>query len=157
MFWPGDEVWTHPLHQHFPYQKNTSYETRIAQVFRWLDEDPGLSFCTLYFSLIDDIGHKYGPDSEEMNVALGRLDEYVDLLVRGLRARHLHDRVNLIIVSDHGLQQAVQHGSNIYIDRYVPELASKVRWMDYNVVTTVFPHPGGREGAESVHADYHPA
>lgn len=144
MFWPGDEIWRHPLHQHLPYQKNTSYESRIAQVFRWLDDDPELSLCTLYFSLIDDTGHKYGPEGEEMDLALERLEGYLNLLLQGLRARHLQDRTNLIILSDHGIQRASSENSNIYIDQYVPELAFKIRWMDYNVVTTVFPHPGGK-------------
>jgi len=80
-----------------------------------------------------------------MDFALRRLDAYLDRIVKELKARGLYDNVNLLIVSDHGLIQATKEGdSNIYIDQLIPDLRSKILWMDYNVVTSVFPLPGGK-------------
>lgn len=146
LFWPGDEIWTHPLNKHIQrYDKAYVNEERIAKIFEWIDQDDDLSLVTLYFSLIDDAGHRHGPESPEMDFALRRLDAYLDRIVKELKARGLYDNVNLLIVSDHGLIQATKEGdSNIYIDQLIPDLRSKILWMDYNVVTSVFPLPGGK-------------
>lgn len=134
------------MNKHIPrYNKAYGNEERITQIFEWIDEDKDLSLVTLYFSLVDDAGHRHGPESPEMDFALRRIDAYMDRIVRELKSRDLYDRINLLIVSDHGLVQASKEDdSNIYIDLLIPDLKDKVIWMDYNVVTSVFPLPGGK-------------
>lgn len=117
-------------------------EARIKKVFEWIDNDSDLSLVTLYFSIIDDTGHAFGPESPEMSLALSQLNEYLEIVTRALRARSLLDKVNLLIVSDHGMIQATLNTSNILIEEFIPELKTMVTWMDYNVVTTVFPLVG---------------
>jgi len=56
----------------------------------------------LYFSEPDHSGHKGGPDSDEVNAALVRVDETVKSLFAGLEKRGIADCVNVMIVSDHG-------------------------------------------------------
>lgn len=125
------------------YDKSLTGTDRINTLFKWIDEDPDLSMITLYFSIVDDAGHRFGPDSPQMDSKLLLLDELLVKLKRGLDERGLYKRANLMIVSDHGLAQAAT-SSNIEIDRYIPNLKEKILWMDYNTITTIFPKPGCR-------------
>lgn len=111
-------------------------------MFQWIDEDPEMAMVMLYFSLIDDAGHRFGPESIEMSQALAQLDGYIARILRELKARDLLSSANIVVVSDHGQIQANPKHSNIYIDFYLPDLESKLLWMDYNVVTTLFTLPG---------------
>jgi predicted AlkP superfamily pyrophosphatase or phosphodiesterase len=49
------------------------------------------------------MGHISGPDSANVNSALGKVDQALGRLVAGLKARGIFDKINLIVVSDHGM------------------------------------------------------
>ncbi|PJF17247.1 Type I phosphodiesterase/nucleotide pyrophosphatase/phosphate transferase-like protein [Paramicrosporidium saccamoebae] len=121
LFWPGDTAFHHPLHQSLHYDKAITGADRVRTILGWVDEDPKLSLVTIYFSLIDDAGHRFGPESPQMSVALHHLDNLLGDLLGGLEERRLYKRANLLILSDHGLVQA-KEDSNIEIDKYIPEL-----------------------------------
>lgn len=79
-------------------------EKRVQQVLDWLAlptaQRPHM--ITLYFSDMDDAGHRYGPgDDENIGAALLRLDTIMGQLFDGVEATGLP--VNIIIVSDHGM------------------------------------------------------
>lgn len=86
------------------YDGKIKNEIRIAQVFEWLalpeKERPHL--ITMYFSDMDQTGHRFGPNNEaEIKKSLARLDENLGVLINGVKATGLP--VNIIIVSDHGM------------------------------------------------------
>jgi hypothetical protein len=65
---------------------------------RVIGEDmPDLLF--IHFHDIDDMGHKYGPDSPEYEAAIIRVDGYLDQIYQALPANTL-----FIIFADHGMQ-----------------------------------------------------
>ena len=107
MFWPGSDVaidGVRPGHwQHF--NGKLPPDRRVDQLLRWTDirgsEKP--VFFTLYLEQVDHAGHDHGPDSAEVNAALGEIDNALARLVNGLKQRGLYDRTNLVIVSDHGM------------------------------------------------------
>ena len=107
MFWPGSEAEIHGVRpsQWSVYDEALPAFDRVDRLLGWLDlpeaERPG--FMTLYFEYIDTTGHHEGPDSEGLNQALGRVDAALARLVGGLKARGLYGKVNLIVVSDHGM------------------------------------------------------
>lgn len=107
LFWPGSEApigGTHPTWWK-PYDETTSYDARVDQVVAWLAEPPAARprLVTLYFDHVDHEGHSHGPDSPQLRDALVEADQAIGHLVDGLKSRGLGDRVNLIIVSDHGM------------------------------------------------------
>ena len=57
----------------------------------------------VYISEPDRTGHDYGPDAQEMNDTLSMLDNLVGRLWEGLQEREISECVNLIIMSDHGM------------------------------------------------------
>ncbi|MBN3305911.1 ENPP3 phosphodiesterase, partial [Amia calva] len=109
-FWPGSDVainGTYP-NFHIEYNRSIAFEERVATVFRWLSlpEAERAQFYTLYLEEPDASGHWYGPVSSEVIIALKKVDQMVGLLMDGLKQRDLHRCVNLILVSDHGMEEA---------------------------------------------------
>lgn len=106
-FWPSsdmDDPEKRPDYFHV-YEHNRPYTERIAGVLNWFNlpykERP--HFVTLYFDLTDGVGHKFGPESEEINIAIAQIDTLVGSLINGFKEINLLDSVNIIISSDHGM------------------------------------------------------
>ncbi|KAK7907313.1 hypothetical protein WMY93_015925 [Mugilogobius chulae] len=109
-FWPGSDVnitGTFPTFYHM-YDKNINFEKRVTTVFDWLNLPQGQrpDFFTMYLDEPDSAGHRYGPGSKEVIEALENVDRIIGMLMDGLKERNLHKCVNLIIVSDHGMEEA---------------------------------------------------
>ncbi len=104
-FWIGSEA---PVDGQYPdyyeiYNGSVPDRERIQSVVNWLSlpEPDRPHFISLYFSVIDDAGHKYGPDAKETKQALYYADSLLGELMSGVTALDLP--VNIIIVSDHGM------------------------------------------------------
>ncbi|MBI9072568.1 MAG: alkaline phosphatase family protein [Melioribacteraceae bacterium] len=108
-FWPGSEVtldYRRPSY-YKEYEHDKKYEERIDGVIDWLklpiEERP--RFITLYFDLTDTYGHDFGPNSEETNWAISRLDSMANYLIEKINETSIKDSVNVIFVSDHGMTE----------------------------------------------------
>lgn len=118
---------------------------RVDTVLSWLDkpraERP--TMITLYYSDVDHGGHDAGPDSEDVREAIARVDQAISRLVDGLKARGIFDRVNLVIVSDHGMA-GVDPRNVILLDDYLDlKQAHQIAWNSSMV--HVFSKPGTDE------------
>lgn len=119
MFWPGSDVaidGVRPSHWR-RFDAHFTPDQRVDEVLRWIDL-PGAErpvFYTLYFEQVDHAGHGHGPGSPEVDAALREVDAALARLVDGLERRGLFDRVNLVIVSDHGMT-ATARDHVIYLD-----------------------------------------
>lgn len=142
-FWVGSETEILGVRPAYwkRYEHNTPNSARVAQVLAWLDlpqpQRPAL--ITLYFSIIDDLGHEFGPDSPELIKAIGELDAVIGELGQGLVARDIFKRVNLIVVSDHGMA-ATSAERVIYLDDYLD--LQQVEVIDWTPVLALLPRPG---------------
>jgi len=107
LFWPGSEAPHDGIMPKYwePYNMNTPATARINEMFAWLDLPAAQRpvFLTLYFEDTDEAGHASGPDSQDVRDAIARDDGYVGDIVAGLTRRGILDRVNLVVVSDHGM------------------------------------------------------
>jgi predicted AlkP superfamily pyrophosphatase or phosphodiesterase len=156
-FWPGSSTkiaGEQPTH-YFKYDGSVSNETRVQQVLTWLDfpvaDRP--SMIITYFSTIDDVGHDYGPDSPEMLQAIAYIDSLLGQLIAGLEKRKFLDKVNLIIVSDHGMA-AVAPERVIFLDDFVA--MDDVRVIDWSPIVALNPKPGEEDAVYSKLRDAHP-
>jgi predicted AlkP superfamily pyrophosphatase or phosphodiesterase len=147
MFWPGSEAPILGQRARFwaPFDNGLPPNERVDRVLRWLDlpvaDRP--TFLTLYFSDVDGAGHDSGPDSRAVAEAVGRVDRYLDRLIRGLTRRRLQDRVNIVIVSDHGMAEA-NASRVVVLDDYLA--LEGIDIIDLNPTLGMFP-PAGREEA----------
>ncbi|XP_020484194.2 ectonucleotide pyrophosphatase/phosphodiesterase family member 1 [Labrus bergylta] len=109
-FWPGSDV---AINGTFPdiymtYDKSIAFEKRVEKLLGWLGlpqgERPDL--YTLYLEEPDASGHRYGPESSQVVQALKNVDKILGLLMDGLKKKDLLHCVNVVIISDHGMEEA---------------------------------------------------
>uniref|UniRef100_A0A8C5S6C5 Ectonucleotide pyrophosphatase/phosphodiesterase 1 n=1 Tax=Laticauda laticaudata TaxID=8630 RepID=A0A8C5S6C5_LATLA len=121
-FWPGSDV---DVNGSFPnlyklYNRSIPFEERVITFLRWLQlpEEERPHFYTLYLEEPDSSGHSYGPISSEVILALERVDKVVGLLMDGLKQMNLHNCINIILISDHGMEEA-NCQKTVYLDAYL--------------------------------------
>ncbi|MGS1080074.1 alkaline phosphatase family protein [Pseudoxanthomonas beigongshangi] len=148
MFWPGSEAAVQsvrPTHW-FPFDKAFAIDDRVRQVQAWLDlpatERPRL--ITLYFEHVDTAGHDNGPDSRNVEDTLKAVDAAVGRLVDDIDARGERDRVNIIVVSDHGMAATSPERVMAIEDRISPDDAEPVT---VGQVVGFNPRPGHEDAA----------
>jgi len=104
---------------YYPYDGSVPNEERVRQVLEWLElpEDRRPRMITMYFSDMDDVGHRFGPNNDEkLKGRLFELDKVLGKLFAGVESSGLP--VNIIIVSDHGMTEVrAKHLLNIDLVR----------------------------------------
>lgn len=131
------------------YNGGVPPEMRVDKVLSWLDfpVDKRPTMITLYFSDTDDSGHEFSPDSEENAYAAANVDRYLKQLFDGLKARKIENKVNLIIVSDHGMA-SVDYRNATFLDDYFDfSLAERILWT--NEIIQIFPKEGNLDAIHS--------
>ena len=120
MFWPGSEV---PFDGKRPtdwlrYDQNIGNVQRVNTLLDWLRRPAAIrpAFATIYFDTVDTAGHRFGPDSAEVNAALTEVDARIGELVDGAKA--LGVTLNLVIVADHGMR-ATDDARTIQLDTLI--------------------------------------
>lgn len=143
MFWPGSEADIHGHHPDYwqPYNGDVTPAQRVDQILAWLDLPAAQrpQFLTLYFDAVDHAGHAAGPDSPEVNQAIRDTDAAMTRLVDGLKARGLYDKINIIVVSDHGMA-SVPLPNNVLIDTLID--MNRVQSIGMGAVAGFNPKPG---------------
>ncbi len=107
MFWVGSEAAIGGVRPSYweRYDEEVPDETRVERVLSWLRLPPERRphLVTLYFSDTDNAGHEFGPDSPELRAAVAKLDGVVGQLLDSLRALSFGERVNVLVMADHGM------------------------------------------------------
>ncbi|KAH6628342.1 alkaline-phosphatase-like protein [Chaetomium tenue] len=75
---------------------------RVLELLDMPDEDRP-QIIAAYVPNVDADGHKYGPNSTEIQFTIQKVDKMLDSMFKGLEDRNLTDIVNIIVVSDHGM------------------------------------------------------
>jgi predicted AlkP superfamily pyrophosphatase or phosphodiesterase len=157
MFWPGSETaiggrqatyWT-------PFDDELPHEARVQRLLSWLKLPEGQrpSFLTLYYSDVDSSGHDEGPESEAVRQAIRAVDASIGHLVRGVESIDLHDRVNYILVSDHGMAQ-LSRDRMIVLDDFIDVADADV--VDWSPVLGLSPRDGDVNRLYAALRDKHP-
>lgn len=93
------------VNQFVPFKERTTWHPRIDQAIEWLRK--GSRLVLVSSPELEDVARTDGPDSQAMNDALERFDEDIAYLLKELERNNLIDRVNVIIVSGHGVTSAL--------------------------------------------------
>lgn len=138
MFWPGSEAPIGGDHPTFwaPFNQELPYDARVDSVIHWMtlpqEQSPG--FMTLYFSKVDTYGHRYGPESDSVAVAVQEVDEQLGYLMEELKRIGQRDRLNMIVVSDHGMAE-ISNERVILLDQIID--LERVDVIDWNPVAMI--------------------
>lgn len=124
------------------YDGKIPNDERVDTVLGWFDlpmaERPRI--FTMYFSDVDDAGHWFSPDSPQTRDAVMKVDTNLKRLIDGLKARKIDKKVNIIIVSDHGMA-AVDQRNAVVLDDYFPEDMAE-RILRTGEIVQIFPKDG---------------
>ena len=104
-FWVGSEAEIagyRPSH-YLKYNQSLSRDERVDQVINWLEmpKEVRPHLIMLYFSLVDNAGHDFGPEAPETKEAVREADRIIGQLDARLASLDLP--IHLMIVSDHGM------------------------------------------------------
>ena len=147
-FWPGTEA---PIANEHPwkyryYNGKVPNMMRVDKVLSWFDNQAANrpTMITLYFSDVDDAGHEFGPDADETKYALWEVDASIERLMAGLRGRGIEDKVNVIVVSDHGMAKVDVRKTTFLDDHFDFDDAERILWT--REIVQIFPKPGKEDG-----------
>ncbi|XP_039277704.1 ectonucleotide pyrophosphatase/phosphodiesterase family member 5 isoform X2 [Nilaparvata lugens] len=105
MMWPGGDYRYQgllPTHQK-SFDLACDFNKRIDIVIEWItNSSTPANLVFLYIEEPDSTGHKFGPDSVEVDNSLRRVDETIGYLESSLKNNKVNN-YNLIIMSDHGM------------------------------------------------------
>jgi predicted AlkP superfamily pyrophosphatase or phosphodiesterase len=142
-FWPGSEAaigGVRPTYYKL-FDPSVPNADRVRQVLEWLslpaDKTPAL--VTLYLGDVDEAGHEFGPNAPETDSAIARVDSAVGALMSGLEERGLTGRVNLVVVSDHGMAE-LQPEQVLYLDDFID--TASVELVELGPVVSLLPRQG---------------
>jgi predicted AlkP superfamily pyrophosphatase or phosphodiesterase len=147
-FWPGSEAKIEDTWATYwrSYNGKVPNTMRVDELLHFLDEpaDKRPTMLVSYFSVTDDVGHEFGPDAPETKYAVWEVDSYISRLIDGLKVRKIDNKVNIIIVADHGMAN-VNIGNKTLLDDYFDfDLAEKILWT--NEIVQIFPKKGKTDG-----------
>lgn len=157
-FWPGSEAEFEGIRPTYwkPYDHGAPYDERIDQVLAWLDSEEQVrpDFVALYLDLVDTVTHSNDPDSSpRVAEAIRTVDAVLGRLLDGLTASGQEGRVNLLVVSDHGMA-STSSGRVIFLDDYLD--TDKVRIVDWDPVLSIWPEPGDADRVYETLVGAHP-
>jgi len=143
-FFPGTEAEIMGTRPTFwkTYDGKIPNAERVDTILSWLDlpQKQRPTFYTLYFSDIDDAGHSSGPDSKATKNAVNKVDEDLGKFFQGLKKRKVNKKINLIIVSDHGMATVFQKNA-VFLDDYFDfKKTERILWT--GEIVQIFPASG---------------
>lgn len=126
-FWPGSEAeidGRRPSYWH-RYDASVPDSVRVDSSIAWLRLPPSARprFVALYFSGVDDAAHRFGPLAPWTDSAVAHADRMLGRLLDSLAALPISGRVNVVLVSDHGMAR-VGEDQVIALDTIAPLDAS---------------------------------
>ena len=132
---------------YYRFDNSVKNEVRVNQAIDWLKLPPKKRphLITMYFSDMDDTGHKYGTkNDEELKKTLFELDKQLGVLFKGIEKTGL--AVNIIIVSDHGM-------STVPISKFIAiekiENDSLYTSIDNGAIVNI--HPNNKNQIDSIY------
>ena len=158
IFWVGSETTINgikPTYQ-VPFDATWSNRKRVEKALELLDLPPSERpfFLTIYFNNVDDACHDFGTSSDEVKKAIRDADQDIGFLLAGLKTRNLLEKVDILVVSDHG-HADLSPDRVIYLDDYLD--LDLVQVVDWNPVAEINPAEETEEEIydQLVHANPH--
>jgi predicted AlkP superfamily pyrophosphatase or phosphodiesterase len=127
-----------------PFDTRIQFESRVVQILSWLTLPDSMrpQLIMAYFEEPDHTGHSFGPDAPQTKAMVLRVDSMLAMFVKGLRDRGLYDKVDLVILADHGMA-ATSRDRVVFLDDVVDSASVRVVAMSPLLMI------GARDGANA--------
>ncbi|MDH3492968.1 MAG: ectonucleotide pyrophosphatase/phosphodiesterase [Acidobacteriota bacterium] len=124
------------------YDGDVPNKTRVKTLLSWFDLPAAKrpTMMTLYFSDVDDAGHRFSPFGKKTRKAVSRVDSLIKTLLNGLKKRRIRDKVNLVIISDHGMASVPAKNRIVLDEMFDPADAKLIFWV--GEIVQIFPKEG---------------
>jgi alkaline phosphatase D len=146
-YWVGSEAPVMGMQPDYwkVFDEEVAFGDRVDTVLKWLSlpENKRPHLITLYFEEPDAVSHTYGPVSPETGAVVGSLDSLLGVLRNGIKKLPHGRKVNLIVLSDHGMTEVDESRYN-YIFDTLPQTMVK-RIYGGNPVWAIEPEEGMRD------------
>jgi predicted AlkP superfamily pyrophosphatase or phosphodiesterase len=156
-FWPGSEAAIGGIRptRYMTFNDRFPNAARVDSVLTWLTLPGGeaMSLALLYYSDVDHAGHSYGPHTPQVDSAIARVDSMIGRLMDGIASRGLGNRINLIVLADHGMA-ARSPDKAIFLDDYIP--LGDVDVVDLAAVGLITPKAGKIDNVYAALRDHNP-
>ena len=123
-YWVGSDVPIQGLHPDYwkKYDGKVPFAVRNDTIIKWLSLPDSLrpQLILAYYHEPDAIGHEYGPDHPETFRVIRYIDSLTGSLYDRIRKLAKGDKINFIVVSDHGMGEITSE-RNIAIRDYIPD------------------------------------
>ncbi len=121
-FWVGSEADIKGVRPSYwkKYEHEKPYSQRIDTIKHWLSlpEPSRPKLIMWYFDEPDGSGHDLGPENDSLLPLITRLDSLVGVFMTKMKTLPFADKINFIVVSDHGMAQ-LSPERQIILDQYV--------------------------------------
>ncbi|MBE0675048.1 MAG: alkaline phosphatase family protein [Bacteroidales bacterium] len=108
-YWVGSEAPVKGIQPDYwkRFDDSVPFATRIDTVVKWLGykKESRPRLVTLYYEEPDGVAHGAGPVSEATGEIVAHVDSLLGVLMTKLEALPIARRINLIVLSDHGMGQ----------------------------------------------------
>ena len=129
-----------PPYVHCAFDIRGAWSERVDKTVEWLRLEKPPHFIALYIDQPDDTGHSYGPFSQEYKQMVENVDiNAVGYLLKRLNETSFLQKVNLIVVSDHGMDNT-SSSRQVYLEDYIDSSSYMV--MESGALVHIWPNPG---------------
>ncbi|XP_025420790.1 ectonucleotide pyrophosphatase/phosphodiesterase family member 5-like, partial [Sipha flava] len=121
MMWPGSEFQYQgktPTYVQI-YNNTMPWNSRVDKIMLWIkNSSQPANLVFAYFEEPDKTSHMKGINSPDLKVQISRVDATVKYLLDKIKEENLENKMNLIILSDHGMD-SVTNNRTIHLDQLI--------------------------------------
>lgn len=129
-YWVGSEAPIMGIQPDFwkPFDEEIPFSDRVDTVLTWLSlpELKRPHLVTLYFEEPDAVSHVYGPLSSETGAVVRSLDSLMGVLREGISKLPHAKKINLIVLSDHGMAEIDTSRYNYVFDTLPQTMVKRI-------------------------------
>lgn len=130
-----------------PDSNETEWRENTDTVMNWFSKED-FDFVTLYYGEPDNVGHRFGPETENRRVMTQQIDRTIGYLLEAIERHSLTEHLNVIITSDHGMTTVKKKPkvTEILLTNYI-SFRDLVKFdiVDYGSFGMLLPKPGQEE------------
>jgi len=129
-YWVGSEAPIMGIQPDFwkPFDEEVAFSDRVDTILTWLSlpELKRPHLVTLYFEEPDAVSHVYGPLSSETGAVVRSLDSLMGVLREGISKLPHAKKINLIVLSDHGMAEIDTSRYNYVFDTLPQTMVKRI-------------------------------